>query len=200
MLYAPIPAALTLRAESDGSRVITGSFPYNALATLSDGGRNGGRPRKERFKPGAFSYRVDKPDEEIHLLFGHDFDKPLASKLAKTLSLKDTPAALTFEATITPEIAAISYVADVLALIMSGLAVGLSPGFRIPPQRTVPDAETVEDEDPSLGDAIIRTINAALLYELSIVTRPAYLESEVEARSWKQPAKPGMRPIRGLLL
>lgn len=200
MLYAPIPAALTLRAESDGSRVITGSFPYNSLATLSDGGRNGGRPRKERFKPGAFSYRVDKPDEEIHLLFGHDFDKPLASKLSKTLTLKDTPSALTFEALITPEVAAVSYVADVLALIASGLAVGLSPGFRIPPQRTVPDAETVEDEDPSLGDAIIRTINAALLYELSIVTRPAYQDSEVEARSWKRPQRGGMTQIRGLLL
>lgn len=200
MLYAPIPAALTLRAESDGSRVITGSFPYNSLATLSDGGRNGGRPRKERFKPGAFSYRVDKPDEEIHLLFGHDFDKPLASKLAKTLLLKDTPSALTFEAIITPEIASISYVSDVLALIASGLAVGLSPGFRIPPQRAVPDAETVEDEDPSLGDAIIRTINAALLYELSIVTRPAYQDSEVEARSWKRPQARGTVSIRGLFL
>src|SRR5690606_618929 len=115
------------------------------------------------------------------------FDKPLASKLSKTLSLKDTPDALTFEAIITPEVAAVSYVADVLALITSGLAVGLSPGFRIPPQRTVPNAETVEDEDPSLGDAITRTINAALLYGLSIVTRPAYQDSEVEARSWRSP-------------
>lgn len=199
MLFAPVPAALSLRAENDGSQVITGKFPYSSLATLSDGGRNGGRPRKERFKPRAFAYRVDKPDEEIHLLFGHDFDKPLASKLSKTLRLVDSDDALTFEAIITPEVAAISYVADVLALIMSGLAVGLSPGFRIPPQRTVPNAETVEDEDPSLGDAIIRTINAALLYELSIVTRPAYQASEVEARSWRSP-RAGMVTIRGLLM
>ncbi|NYT67708.1 HK97 family phage prohead protease [Pusillimonas noertemannii] len=196
MLFAPIPAALTLRAEGDGSRVISGSFPYNSLATLSDGGRNGGRPRKERFKSRAFAYRVDKPDEEIHLLFGHDFDKPMASKLSKTLSLTDSAAALSFEARITPEVAETSYVRDALALIAAGLAVGLSPGFRIPPQRTVPDAETVEDEDPSLGDAIIRTINAALLYELSIVTRPAYQDSEVEARSWNRIPMGVMLPRR----
>lgn len=199
MFYAPIPAALTLRAEGDGSRVISGSFPYNSLATLSDGGRNGGRPRKEQFKPGAFAYRIEKPDEEIHLLFGHDFDKPIASKLSKTLTLTDTAASLSFEAIITPEVAEIGYIRDLLALIAAGLAVGLSPGFRIPPQSTVPHAETIEDEDPSLGDAIIRTIHQALLYELSIVTRPAYQESEVEARSWSSP-RSRMVTIQGLLL
>ena len=77
-----------------------------------------------------------------------------------------------------------SHARDALALIGAGLSVGLSPGFRIPPQRTVPDAEESEDEDPAEGDAIIRTVNAALLYELSVVTRPAYKESQVEARSW----------------
>jgi uncharacterized protein len=32
--------------------------------------------------------------------------------------------------------------------------------------------------------AVIRRVKAALLYELSIVTRPAYPEAQVEARSW----------------
>ena len=66
----------------------------------------------------------------------------------------------------------------------AGLILGLSPGFRIPPPRTVPDAEKVEEEDPREGDALIRTIFQALLYELSFVTVPAYKETEVEARSW----------------
>ena len=198
LLHAPIPAALTVRSASDGSRVISGAFPYNSLATLSDGGRNGGRPRKERFKSRAFAYRVEDPKEDIHLLFGHDYDKPLASKLSQSLKLEDTAAKLFFEAVITPEVAELSYVRDVLALIAAGLAVGLSPGFRIPPQSTVPDAETIEDEDPSLGDAIIRTINQALLYELSIVTRPAYQETQVEARSWAT-RRARIVPFRGLL-
>jgi hypothetical protein len=62
---------------------------------------------------------------------------------------------------------------------------GISPGFRIPPERAVANAEKVEEEDPALGIALIRYIFAALLYELSIVTRPAYPEAQVEARSWE---------------
>jgi len=179
-------AGLSVRREQDGSRILRGRFPYGPLAVLSDGGRRG-RPRKERFSSRAFSYRVELPDEEIHLLVGHDYGKPLASKLNGSLLLTDSDDALTFEARISPEVADTSYARDALALIAAGLAVGISPGFRIPPERAVPDAETVEEEDPSEGQALIRTIRAALLYELSIVTSPAYKDSTVEGRAWKLP-------------
>ncbi len=174
------PADLEVRKRKDGSRIVRGRFPYNRRAVLTDGG-NTGRPVKEVFKPKSFTYRIDIPTEEIHLLVGHDYDKPLASKLNGTLSFKDTAAALLIEAVITPQVLQTSYARDTLALIAAGLAVGLSPGFRIPPKRTVPNAETYEDEDPSEGRAKIRTINDALLYEMSVVTRPAYSESIVEA-------------------
>jgi len=197
MLWAPANGGLSVRAEGDGSRVITGTFPYGVTATLSDGGRNGGRPRKERFKSRAFSFRVDDPEADINLLVGHDFAKPLASKLTGSLSLTDADDALSFEARVAADVADTSHGRDALALIRAGLAVGLSPGFRIPPQRAVEEAETVEDEDPAEGDAIIRTVNQALLYELSIVTRPAYKESQVEARSWalSRPATRRRGPI-----
>lgn len=184
MLYAPVSGGLSVRAESDGSRTISGSFPYNSLATLSDGGRSG-RPRKEKFAPHAFAHNVNDESVEINLLAGHSFDRPLASKLQGSLKLDDTDSALNFTARIVPEVLAVSYVKDTLALIESGLAVGLSPGFRIPPERAVPNAEKVEQEDPDQGNALIRTIFQALLFELSIVTRPAYKETEVEARSWE---------------
>ncbi|MEY8838322.1 HK97 family phage prohead protease, partial [Cribrihabitans sp. XS_ASV171] len=77
-----------------------------------------------------------------------------------------------------------SYVADFLAGFYAGLIIGLSPGFRIPPERTVEDAETVEEEDPEEGTALIRTVHHALLYEVSAVTRPAYDETQLEARNW----------------
>lgn len=173
------PGELEVRKRNDGARVIRGRFPYNKRAVLTDGG-NKGRPVKEVFKPGAFLYRIELPREEIHLLYGHDYDKPLASKLNGTLSLKDTATALLFEAVITAAVQRTSYANDVLALIGAGLTVGLSPGFRIPPARTAPGAETWADEDPSEGRAKIRTIHDALLYELSIVTAPAYADSHVE--------------------
>jgi len=176
---------LEVRAARKGRRKLRGRFPYKKRAVLSDGGRKGGRPQKETFAPKAFAYRVEAADKEIHLLVGHDFNRPLASKLTGTMKLVDTAEALTFEAEITPEIAATSYGRDVLAQIDSGLAYGISPGFRLPPPRRVAKPEVFTDEgfDPSRGmfNALIRTINSALLYELSIVTRPAYKESTIEA-------------------
>lgn len=185
METALVMGDLEVRAARNGRRKLRGRFPYKKRAVLSDGGRKGGRPQKEEFSPRAFAYRVNAPDKEIHLLVGHDFNRPLASKLTGTMKLVDTAEALTFEAEITPEIAATSYGRDVLAQIDSGLAYGISPGFRLPPPRRVAKPETFTDEghDPSRGmfNALIRTINAALLYELSIVTRPAYKESTIEA-------------------
>jgi len=173
------PGELEVRKRKGGGRAIRGKFPYNKRAILTDGG-NKGRPVKEQFKPGAFKFRLDDATAEIYLLSGHDYAKPLASRLTGTLTLIDTALALIFEATITEQVLQTSYAGDVLALIGAGLAVGLSPGFRIPPKKTVPNAETFEDEPPSEGRAVIRTIHDALLYELSIVTLPAYSESLVE--------------------
>ena len=70
-------------------------------------------------------------------------------------------------------------------MLGAGLIAGISPGFRIPPERTVPNAEEVFEEDPAEGDALVRQINDAILFELSLVTRPAYPETQVEARSWE---------------
>jgi len=125
---------------------------------------------------------------ENHFLVGHSYDRPLASRAAGTLDLVDADDALTFTATITEEMQEVSYVKDMLASIAAGLTLGLSPGFRLPPKRAVPEPELIEDEghDPENGahNAIIRTVLQALLYEISVVTRPAYSEAQVEARSW----------------
>ncbi|MFT7449037.1 MAG: phage head maturation protease, partial [Glaciecola sp.] len=100
----------------------------------------------------------------------------------------DSDDTLTFTARITEEMQEVSYVKDILAGIAAGLTLGISPGFRLPPKRAVPEPEKIEDEgmDPENGayNAIIRTVLAALLYEISVVTRPAYPEAQVEARNW----------------
>ena len=196
MLTSFADGGLELRRKSDGSVRIAGRFPYGQRAVLSDGGRTG-RPRKEVIAPRAFAYRVDRPDEDIHFLAGHSYDKPLASRGAGTLSLTDSDDALTFTAIIAPELQEAGYVRDFLAGLGAGLVLGLSPGFRIPPKRAVAQAETVEDEgsDPENGmhNAIIRTVHAALLYELSAVTRAAYSDAQIEARNWETGA--GASPL-----
>lgn len=184
MLWGGHEGGLELRKRASGALALHGRFPYNRRAVLSDGGRTG-RPRKEVIAPRAFSYRVERPEEDIHLLIGHSYDRPLASRGAGTLKLVDSDDALSFAATITDEMQEVSYVRDFLAAMRAGLIIGISPGFRIPPERAVPNAEKVEEEDPAEGMALIRTIFAALLYELSVVTRPAYDETQIEERNWK---------------
>jgi HK97 family phage prohead protease len=192
MLEGFAGGGLEIRKRASGALALQGSFPYGKRAVLSDGGRSG-RPKKEVIAPGAFAYRINTPSDhggakDIHLLSGHDFGKPLASVRSGTLDIQDTDAAVTFTATITEEMQQVSYVKDVLAAVGAGLAIGISPGFRLPPKRAVPNPETIEDEghDPENGahNAIIRTVLAALLYEFSIVTRPAYPETQIEARDW----------------
>ena len=182
LLYAGLDGELELRRDRSGEGRLRGRFPYNRTTVLSDGGKTG-RPRKEQFASRAFAYRVEDPKLDIHILVGHDYNKPLASKLTGTLHLTDSADALTFDATITPEIAQTSYGKDVLAQMNSGLVFGLSPGFRMPPERAVPVAEkiTTEPNDPARGmnGAIIRTVLEALLYELSIVTVAAYADATV---------------------
>ncbi len=188
---------LELRRQEDGGARLSGRFPYNSRAVLSDGGKTG-RPKKEQFASGAFRYTVENKTE-VHLLSGHSFDRPLASRGAGTLDLVDTDDALTFTARIAPELTALDYVKAVLAGIAAGLVVGISPGFRIPPERTVPDAERVEEEDPAEGTALIRTITAAILFEISLVSRPAYPETQIEARNWTPSAGGVLCPAPGVV-
>lgn len=193
MLWGGHTGGLEIRKRASGALALSGRFPYNKRAVLSDGGRTG-RPKKEVIASRAFAYRVDDPKEDIHFLVGHSYDRPLASRGAGTFDIVDSDDALTFTATITPEMQDVSYVQDILASIAAGLTLGISPGFRLPPKRAVPEPEKIEDEghDPENGEhnAIIRTVMAALLYEVSIVTRPAYPEAQIEARSWDQPQSP----------
>lgn len=172
-------AASDLEVRRKGGRPkIVGRFPYNTWAVLSDRGT----VRKEEIEPGAFDFTLQDVTREINLLFGHSFDKPLASRKAGSLVLKDTPEALTFEATISPELETVSHVRDALSMVGAGLVTGVSPGFRVPPKDVVPDAERLEPEPGNPG-VMIRKLSALVLYELSLVTRPAYEQSQAELRA-----------------
>jgi hypothetical protein len=168
-----------LEVRQQGNRpIIAGKFLYNSLAVLSDRGT----VRKEQIAPGAFSFSLNDPDRDINLLFGHSFDKPLASRSSGTLELTDSEQFLEFVATIPEGAERASHITDALAMIGSGLAKGVSPGFRVPPRDVVPDAETLIPE-PGNPSVMIRKLSALILYELSIVTRPAYPDTEAETRA-----------------
>ena len=194
---------LEIRARGDG-RSLVGRFPYNKIATI----RDRGRVRKERFGKRAFGWQIREFEKlqgelgkaiaagieegiselkeqvarrNVDLLSGHDFNRPMASLRAGTLRLTDTDDALSFEATLPAESRQPTWMRDAVLSVEGGLAPGISPGFRVPPASAVANAETLVDEPGNPG-VQIRQINQAVLSELSIVTRPAYAETVVEAR------------------
>lgn len=158
--------------------VIAGRFPYNALAVLADRGT----VRKETIKPKAFDYAIKDPERDIHLLVGHSFDRPVASKLSGSLEFNDTEDFLEFIAQIPPGAERATHITDLLVMLGSGLIKGISPGFRVPPKDVVPNAESLIPEPGNPG-VMIRVLSQLLLYELSFVTRPAYEASQAELRS-----------------
>ena len=167
---------IEIRASRTG-RLITGSFKYGVTAIRSDRGR----VRKERIMPKAFRYAIDE-DREINLLSGHEFSKPLASTKSGTLKLSDTDDRLSFEATLPRPSQQPTWIQDTVRSIRAGLIGGVSPGFKVPPLSVVPGAEQfVPDKDNP--KVYVRLVNAAVLYELSLVTRASYGETTVDLRA-----------------
>ncbi|RYH02750.1 HK97 family phage prohead protease [Salipiger sp. IMCC34102] len=164
MLWGGHNGSLELRSDGGATR-LTARFPYGRETEIAAG-------RHEVIAPRAFRARIDS-GAEIHLLAGHDFNRPLASRSAGTLTLTDGDDALMITATIDT---GTSWARDFLAAHGGGLVRGLSPGFRVSK-----GGEWIERR----GNGILRTIASAELFEVSAVTRPAYSEAQIEARNWQ---------------
>jgi HK97 family phage prohead protease len=177
MLYGA-PTAFEVRAEGGATR-LSGRFPYGVETTLGDG-------RRERFATGAFRSRVAS-GENIFLLAGHDPEKPLASTEAGSLRLRDADDALHIEARVLPST---TWAADALAALAAGLTKGLSPGFRVAPGGDVVTRSAA---------GLLRTVSAADLFELSMVTRAAYDQAQIAARNWQISDTDFAGPIRPAL-
>lgn len=149
----------------EGGVRVSGRFPYGAETELARG-------RFETIEARAFGARIEA-GADVHLLAGHDYGKPLASRAAGTLEIRDTDAALEITATLS---ASTSWASDFIAAHRAGLIRGLSPGFRVSP-----GGERIERR----GDGVLRRIERAELFEISAVTRPAYDGAQIEARAWQ---------------
>ena len=181
MDFAVFPGELEIR-QRGGGRVLSGRFPYRSMATISDRGRT----RKETFSPRAFRYAVEDSQREISVLAGHDFNRPLGSKLQGSATFTDSADALTFEVVLPDEGRQPSWVRDTVLAVDAGLVRGISPGFIVPPAGVVPGAQRLIPEPGNPG-VDIRVIEAAVLREMSLVTRPAYHDASAELRADEWP-------------
>ena len=195
------PVELEIRARG-GRSMMRAVFPYNRTATI----KAGGRVRKERFRSGSMSWQVrefeklqaelsatvegaiDQARREVleealerrntHLLVGHDFNRAIADMRTGNLRVKHTAAAVELEADLPEESMQPSWVRDSVLAVQGGQLRGISPGFNV----TAKGGESLLPEPGNPG-VMIREIEDAVVYEYSLVARPAYGGTKVDARA-----------------
>jgi len=129
----------------------------------------------EVISPGAFRNAIPKSD--IRALFNHDPNYVLGRNKAGTLDVSEDKRGLAMEVT-PPDI---GWVRDLLVSVERGDIDQMSFGFRVAQNG---------DEWLITDDEVTRTISeVAELYDVSVVTYPAYPETDVAVRSmdaWKK--------------
>ena len=214
--YPIFDGRLEVRARGD-KQILTGRFPYGTTATV----RNAGRARKERFASGSMAWQVrefEKLQAELaetiqssidearkrllieqledglerrntFLLVGHSYDRTVADMRSGNLQVKHTREAVELEAELPPENRQPSWVRDAVLAVEGRQLRGISPGFQV----TAKGAERLVPED-GLGDSMVREILDATVFEYSLVARPAYASTNVDARA-EDPIQPQRRRI-----
>lgn len=122
---------------------------------------------KEAIQKGAFT-RALKKGNDIHFLAEHDENKILASTRNGSLTLKEDEKGLLMTAYISDT----SYGRDYHTLIKDGILRNMSFGF------TVDKDKWNKEKDGTYT----REVNDLTLFEVSVVTNPAYPQSTISAR------------------
>jgi len=164
---------LRVQTSADGSRSIVGSIPYNS--------RSAGLRWIETVAPGAFAGAL-KAGADCLLLRDHDPSILLGRTLSKTLTLTDSADGLQFRCLLPNTTQA----ADLLESLSRKDITGVSFGF------SVTDDTWADDGAGNLQ----RTLNAVMLYELSVCSFPAYPDSIVSIRSIPTALRPLLRSKR----
>lgn len=151
-----------LRAAGDRNSISGYAAIYNSFSEDLGGFR-------EVILPGAFnSVLARNPD--VRALVNHDTAQVLGRTISKTLSLESDDTGLAFSVDLPDTSVARDLHTSVRRGDVSGASFAFNVGF--------------EDYDIRFeGDELVREIrNIANLYEVSVVTFPAYLATEVSAR------------------
>ncbi len=210
MEYPVLDGSLEIRARGDGKRVLSGSFPLGRTATVRSSGRVR-KERFARGRGGAsvswqvrkfqelqeelsrtISATIDQTRKEMlieqledalekrntHLLVGHSYDKAIADMRAGNLTLTFSDDAVAFAADLPDEEAMPSWIRDAVLAVEGGQLRGVSPGFQVPSK----GAEKLIPEPGNTEGVMIREILDSVVYEYSLVSRPAYSGTSVSAR------------------
>ncbi len=154
---------LRITGEGDKRKIVGYPAVFNKLSENLGGFR-------EKIAPGTFTTTLDKGDD-VRALVDHDPSKVLGRNTAGTLSLEQNTKGL--KATIKP--ADTQAGRDIIVSLERGDIDGMSFGFR-----TITDKwETIDGEE-------IRTLEEVQLFDVSVVTYPAYPDTSVALRSMEK--------------
>lgn len=147
---------ISTRNKDDDALTVSGyAAPFNSRTSIGDF-------FDEVIKPGAFSKTI-KENDDIRALFNHNWDVILGRTKAGTLKLSEDERGLKFELQLPDTTAG----RDLAESMERGDINQCSFGFHA----------TEETWDYSIEPAL-RTINEAELYEISVVSIPAYEDTE----------------------
>ncbi len=126
-----------------------------------------------------------------HLLVGHSYDRAIADTRTGNLRVKHTPEAVELEAELPAVDRQPSWVKDAVLAVEGGPAARDQSGIPGPGgkggERLVPE--------PGNPSVMIREISDAVCYEYSLVARPAYASTEVDARADDPATEPRRRRV-----
>ena len=153
----------TRDVTENNSRIVTGyAAVFNSRALLWEG-------LEEVISPGAFSRALSNSD--VRCLFDHDWGKVLGRTKSGTLRLEEDERGLKFEV----ELPNTTDANNLIESMSRGDIDQCSFGF-------IPTEETWDYN----ADPVLRTVNEVELFEVSIVSLPAYEDTEATLTRSKQ--------------
>lgn len=165
--------ALEVRAGSDNEppMIMGHAAVFNDAAQIMPGFR-------EQIKPGAFTDAIQQDD--VRALFNHDPNFVLGRNKAGTLRMTEDKKGLAIEVD-PPDT---QFARDLMVSMKRGDITQMSFGFR------VVDETWDEDKDGN----VTRTLNKVSLFDVSPVTYPAYVNTDVAVRSLAEYQKQKTKP------
>lgn len=154
---------MEVRAEGDKPQIVGHAAVFNRDSDLIGG------MFIERIAPGAFAESLAKPDD-VRALINHDSNLLLARNISGTLALKEDDRGL--HVAIDPPNT--TYANDLLESAKRGDISQMSFGFQ-----TIEDSWTRGEN----GAPDVRTLRKVRLFDVSVVTFPAYPDTDVAVRS-----------------
>jgi len=167
--FFPVTEFRVERSDDGDDKIVGYAAVFNSLSDDLGGFR-------EKIDPGAFQESINNKDD-VRALFNHDSNYVLGRIKSNTLTLTEDGTGLRME-NIPPDT---QWAKDLQSSIDRGDIDQMSFGFR-----TISDRWEKKDEEN------IRTLEKASLFDVSVVTYPAYPETSVALRSmhtWEDEAR-----------